>query len=92
MEMWKRQVQVMCGPAGSCGEIDYAHALARWARAELLKEKVKQRMEAKHGKDLDRLADLVVEMVEEQAREDKELEQKREKLRESFESMEDGGE
>ncbi len=42
----------------------HAKMLSNWAKAELLKEKVKQKMEAKYGKRLDSLADFTVEVME----------------------------
>lgn len=62
--MYGMQRQVMCQGA-ACGPTDYAHALAQWAKVELLKEKVKARIEKTHGAQLDALADLIVEVVTE---------------------------
>ena len=77
------QVQIMCGPAG-CDNIDYSKRLAFWAKMELLKEKVKQKMDAKHGQKLDKLADLIVEVVEDEAKGFGELEKKEEELDDAF--------
>ena len=65
----------------------YAKLLSRWARAELLKEKVKQRMEMKYGKQLDNLADLIVEVAEEQARNHEKMENKEEELENAFDEL-----
>ena len=65
----------------------YAKLLSQWARAELLKEKVKQRMEIKYGKQLDSLADLIVEVAEEQARNHEKIQDKGEELENAFEEL-----
>lgn len=70
-----------------CGEADYARALAHWAKVELLKEKVKQRIEAKHGKQLDKMADLIVEILEEKARGYAEMEEKHAQLKEEMQGL-----
>ncbi len=44
-------------------QTDYALAFAQWAKIELLKEKVKERMEKKYGKQLDTVADLLVDVA-----------------------------
>lgn len=80
--MYGKQVQVYCG--GNSCEPDYAKMIAHWAKMELLKEKVKLRMEKKHGKELDKLADLIIEVVEERAKSVDELEKKEEELDEAF--------
>ena len=75
----------------TCGieysERDYAEQVARWAKMELLKEKVKQRMDAKYGKQLDAVADLVVEMLEERAKSVDALEEQEHKLADAFDAL-----
>ncbi len=85
-------VMKTCGPSGSCGgsscgEADYARALAHWAKVELLKEKVKSRIDARHGPKLDKMADLIVEMVESESKTQEELYAKEEELARQFESF-----
>ncbi|MBI5224878.1 hypothetical protein HY989_03330 [Candidatus Micrarchaeota archaeon] len=46
-----------------CSSVDYAEMIANWARKEILKEKVKARMEKEYGKELDSLAGMIVEFV-----------------------------
>ena len=65
----------------------YAKMLSNWAKAELLKEKVKQRMEAKYGKQLDSLADLIVEVMEDQGRSNARSEQQEEDLENAFDDL-----
>lgn len=84
--MYGTQMQVMCG--SSCGP-DYGLALAHWAKVELLKEKVKQRMDKRFGPKLDKIADLVVEIALERAKSADELDGKREKLDSAFEELGD---
>ncbi|GEM_PF-1929053 len=77
------EMQVMCGPAGcapSCAEMDYARALSKWAKVELLKEKVKQKLDAKYGKQLDKVADLIVEIMTERAKSQVDFAQKQQEL------------
>ena len=85
-------VMKTCGPSGSCsssscGEADYARALAHWAKMELLKEKVKQRIDARHGAKLDKMADLIVELVESERKSQEEMYAKEEELASQFESL-----
>jgi hypothetical protein len=47
---------------------NYAIKLSNWAKKELLREKVKKRMEQKYGKELNRMADLIVEMIEDEGK------------------------
>ena len=87
--MYGNQVQVYCGGA-SC-ETDYADRIAHWARMELLKEKVKMRLDAKYGKQLDKVADLIVDLVSERTKSDEELTQKETDLREALDAMDGDG-
>ena len=66
----------------------YAHRLAQWAKVELLKEKVKHRLEAQYGKQLDKMADLIVEVVAEKAKNAADLEEKEAKLADAWEEWE----
>lgn len=85
--MYGMQTQVTCG-GSSCSTVDYARALAHWAKIELLKEKVKQRMEASYGKQLDKTADLIVEVLSERMKNAEELEKKEGELEQAFENFE----
>ena len=58
----------------------YAAMLSQWAKTELLKEKVKQKMNAKYGRQLDSLADLIVEIAEEQNK----IQTKKEEIENAF--------
>ena len=87
--MYGNQVQVYCG--GAKCDVDYAERIAHWARMELLKEKVKQRLEAKYGKQLDKIADLIVDVVSERSRSDEELANKEEALENAFDAMDEDG-
>lgn len=80
------QRQVVCGGA-ACGPADYAHALAQWAKVELLKEKVKARINEKHGAQLDSLADLIVEVVTERSQSSDAQARQDEKLAEAWDEL-----
>ncbi|MBI2445346.1 hypothetical protein HYV43_03090 [Candidatus Micrarchaeota archaeon] len=84
--LYGMQRQVMCAGA-ACGPSEYAHALAQWAKVELLKEKVKARIDQKHGAQLDALADLIVEVVTERAQGAESLERQEEKLAEAWDRI-----
>ncbi len=73
--------------ATSCAEVDYAELLGRSAKFELLREKVKQRIDKQQGKKLDKIADLVVDAISQKAKTSEELEKKREQLRNAFEEL-----
>ncbi len=73
---------------GSGNEISYARALANWAQVELLKEKVKARMEKHYGEKLEKVADLIVDIVAEKAKNEKEWQKSREELHEAMEKLE----
>ncbi len=83
--MYGTQQQMQCG--GSCSSTDYARMLAHWAKMELLKEKVKARMDQKYGKQLDAMADLIAEVVVEESRTAEEAERREEKLETAFEEL-----
>jgi hypothetical protein len=71
-----------------CGyETDYATGIARWAKVELLKEKVRQKLDAKYGSQIDKLADLIVEVVQEKTKSEDEFLEKQEKLDDAFEEF-----
>ena len=58
-----------CG-SGYCGpsNVDYAYALGHWAKKELLRQKVKERLEKQYGKKLDELADAIVDLMKERSK------------------------
>ena len=74
-----------CGT--NCGEADYAKALSEWARVELLKEKVKARIAKEYGAKLDKIADLIAEVVAERTKTQKELEKTHGELKSAFEEF-----
>ena len=85
--MYGGQVEMVCAPSGcasSCAEMDYAYALAKWAKVELLKEKVKQKLDAKYGPQLEKVADLIVEIMTERAKNERDFGQKQEELEEAL--------
>jgi hypothetical protein len=63
--------------------------LAKKAKIELIKEKMKKKLEAVEGKKLDKLADLVVETMLAKYKLKMELEKKHEELGEKWEQMEE---
>jgi hypothetical protein len=80
--------------AGSCeaSPADYASALTNWAKVEILREKVKERMEKKYGEQLDKAADLIVEVATRSVKETEALEQSQEDLQEVMDGMYDSEE
>jgi hypothetical protein len=72
---------VSCEPPS---QADYSAAIADWAKLELLKEKVKARIDAKYGPKLDRMADLIVEVIEERHAAAGRWEAREEELSEGF--------
>ncbi|MBI4399523.1 hypothetical protein HY570_02130 [Candidatus Micrarchaeota archaeon] len=84
-KMYGTQMQMTC--ESGCREVDYATALSKWGKVELLKEKVKQKMDQRYGAKLDKLAELIVEVVAEKAKKGEELEDKEEKLAKGFEEL-----
>ncbi|MDP3742616.1 MAG: hypothetical protein Q8R15_04845 [Candidatus Micrarchaeota archaeon] len=73
--------------ATSCAEVDYAELMAKSAKFELLREKVKQRIDKQQGKELDKIADLVVDAISQKAKTSEELEKKRQQLASAFEEL-----
>ncbi len=78
-----------CGGMQQCGpsSMDYAFLLGHWAKKEILKEKVKKRMEAEYGKQLDAIADMIVEFVKDRNATQVELDKKAEALEEKMETV-----
>ncbi len=77
-----------CSCNQSCGQ-EYDHFgmtlwLAKKAKIELLKEKIKKRIEATQGKKLDKMADIAIEAITEHKKSSVEMEKKYEDLREKF--------
>ncbi len=71
--------------------VDYREMLLNWAKAELLKEKVKAKLDKKYGKELEALADALVEVMGEEGAQKKEIAQKKESTRKKLRSfLEDG--
>ena len=61
--------------------------LAHKAKFELLKEKMKKKIEASDGKRLDQIADIVVEALLESKKEKAESESRMQELREKLDSL-----
>ncbi|MDO8339193.1 MAG: hypothetical protein Q7T16_00890 [Candidatus Burarchaeum sp.] len=73
------------------GRMDYREMLLNWAKTELLKEKVKAKLDKKYGKELEALADALVEVMGEEGAQKKEIAQKKESTRKKLKSfLEDG--
>ncbi len=72
-----------CGP----GNVDYAYILGYWAKKELLKEKVKKRLEGKYGKKLDDLADAIVDLMKEKSKGEDEEAKRMEELDDKMASV-----
>ena len=61
--------------------------LAKKAKKELIKEKVKKKLEAEHGKKYDEIASLLVETMTMMKKDEKDSEKKMEEMRQRFYSM-----
>jgi hypothetical protein len=73
-----------------CGDDDtggYIYMKMQMAKAELLHEKIKARLEAKYGKKFDRIADLIVEIEAKRMKANAESSKLEEELDEAFESL-----
>ena len=72
--------------------IDYRKLLLKWAQAELLKEKVKAKLDKKYGKQLDEIAGTLVEVMVEEKQGIQQLAEKKEdvcsKLQLFFDNLE----
>lgn len=77
--------------AGGCGgqEVDYAAMIAGWAKTEILREKVKARLEKKYSAQLDKVADLVVEVITQRAASEDAVESSESELQEAVEGLYD---
>ena len=80
-----------CSCEGSCegkyDKMDMFMYLAHSAKMELIKEKMKKRLEATEGKKLDKVAELFVEAMLEKWKDKAEISKKWEELREKFEAI-----
>lgn len=81
-----------CGKSECCGEEQYDKAdmflyMAKGAKMELLKEKMKKRLEAAEGKKLDKVADLIVEALLERYKTDEDISKKRQELSEKLDTI-----
>lgn len=79
-----------CGCSSSgCGEdkIAMMFHVAKKAKMELIKEKVKKKLEAVEGKKLDKVADLLVEAMLGKYRMKQEAEKKMQEMYEKFEAI-----
>ena len=80
-----------CEQGGCCeGEYDKLDMflyMAKGAKMELLKEKMKKRLEASHGKKLDKVADLIVEALLEQHKTEDDISKKKQELSEKLDKI-----
>jgi hypothetical protein len=86
----KKESQECCSGNGCGSEKDnftWLLYLAKKAKMELLKEKLKKKLEATHGKKLDKIADVLVEALLEKHKMDSDVCKKKSDLRERFESI-----
>src|SRR3989338_3009491 len=72
---------------GEYSKLDMFLYMAKGAKIELLKEKMKKRLEAIHGKKLDKVADLIVEALIEQYKTEEDLSKKRQELNEKLDKI-----
>ena len=80
-----------CGQSECCSEeyskLDMFLYMAKGAKMELLKEKMKERLEAAVGKKLDKAADLIVEALLEQYKTEDDLSKKKQELSEKLDKI-----
>jgi len=70
---------------------DYRRMLLGWAKAELLKEKVKAKLDKKYGKEIDGIAETLVEVMVKDQETRKEQTKKKDDVRNKLQSFfEDG--
>ena len=85
------QDQCNCSSEGSCCEsyskVDMMMWLVHKAKMEIIKEKMKKKLEAVKGKQLDQVADLFVNAMMEKYKDEAESEKKREELAQKFEEI-----
>lgn len=80
-----------CG-CGSCCEGEYDKLdmflyMAKGAKMELLKEKMKKKLETTHGKKLEKVADLIVDALLEQYKTEEDSSRKRQELNEQLDKI-----
>jgi hypothetical protein len=61
--------------------------VAKEAKMELFKEKVKKKIDAAHGKKLDKLSDVIVEAITEKMKHQQEALKRKQELRDKFYSI-----
>lgn len=80
-----------CGEESCCGrEYDKAgmfFCLAKEAKMELLKEKIKKRLESVEGKKLDKVAELIVEMLLDYYKTEDDISKKKQEFNEKLEKI-----
>ena len=86
------QEKCNCSSESSCCEKSYSKIdmmiwLVHKAKMELIKEKMKKKLEAVKGKQLDQVADLFVNAMMEKYKDEAEAERKREELFQKFEDI-----
>lgn len=82
-----------CGNGGGCcserqyDKLDMFFCLAKDAKMELLKEKMKKKLEASHGKKLDQVAELIVGALIERYKAESDISKRRQELNEKLEKI-----
>lgn len=72
---------------GEYSKLDMFLYMAKGAKMELLKEKIKKRLEASHGKKLDKVAELIVEALLEKYKSESDAYKRRQELNEQLDKI-----
>ena len=85
------QEQCKCSSDGCCedshGKLDMFMYLVHSAKMELIKEKMKKKLEAVKGKQLDQVAELFVNAMMEKYKDEAESERKMDELQQKFDDI-----
>ena len=82
-----------CGNSGECcsegqyDKVDMFIYMAKGAKMELLKEKMKKRLEATEGKRLDKVADLIVGALLDQYKTEEDISKRKQELSEKLDKI-----
>ena len=80
-----------CGTSQCCTQeydkMDMMMYLAKTAKMDLIKEKIKKKLEAAHGKKLDKVADLLAEAMMECHKAEADNEKKHQEFRERLDAI-----
>ena len=74
-----------CG--SSCDKMDMLMYLVHSAKMELIKEKMKKKLDAVKGRQFDQVADLFVSAMMEKYKDEAESERKREEIQQKFDAI-----